>query len=541
MATTIYEPLLPVPGFDIRDFRRLPGEPVAVETHGGRTIVRVRHEALRALAREAFRDIAFFLRRGHLERLAAILQDPGASPNDRFVAEKLLENAAVAARGVLPMCQDTGTATVMAWKGEDVATGGDDARFLAEGAAEAWGSENLRYSQLAARSMFDEVNTGDNLPAQIDIQAVPGAEYRFLFIAKGGGSANKTALYQESKALLNERALDAFLRAKIDAIGVAACPPYHLAVVVGGTSPEANLKVLKLATAGWLDELPEAGSERGIAFRDPEWEARVLAMAAESGWGAQFGGRHLALDARVIRLPRHAGSCPVSIGVSCSADRNIRAVITRDGVLLERLEEHPERFLPQAPAAAALPPPEPIDLNAPMMRILQALSNRPVGTRLSLSGPLVVARDAAHARLARILEATGKLPDYFALHPIYYAGPAKTPAGMTSGSFGPTTAQRMDAYIPEFMRHGASLITLAKGNRAAATADACRRYGGFYLGTIGGAAALAAQENIARSEVLDFADLGMEAIRLIEVRDLPAFIICDDKGNDLYAKRAPKA
>ncbi len=536
----MYEPMLPLPGFDARDFRRLAGEYVAAETHGERAIVRVRPEALRTLAREAFHDIAFLLRRAHLEKLAAILRDPGASANDRFVAEALLRNAAIAARGVLPMCQDTGTATVVAWKGEDVVTGGDDARLLASGIEDAWRTGNLRYSQLAARSMFDEVNTGDNLPAQIDIQAAAGAEYHFLFIAKGGGSANKTALFQESKALLNERALDAFLRAKIDALGVAACPPYHLAVVIGGTSPEANLKTLKLASAGWLDGLPASGNERGIAFRDPAWEARVLALCAESGWGAQFGGKHLALDARVIRLPRHAGSCPVSIGVSCNADRNIRAVITRDGVLLERLEENPGRFLEAAPAVAS-PPPAPIDLAAPMAQILRALSNHPAGTRVSLSGPLIVARDAAHARLAQALEATGKLPDYFTRHPIYYAGPAKTPEGMASGSFGPTTAQRMDAYVPEFMRHGASLVTLAKGNRAAAVADACRRYGGFYLGTIGGAAALVAQEHIVRSEVLDFADLGMEAVRLIEVRDLPAFIIYDDKGNDLYAARARKA
>ncbi len=535
-----YRKLLPLPAADLRAFRQLPGDLVAEESWRGRPMLLVRPEALHLLAREAFHDVAFFLRAAHLEKLAATLDDPESSENDRFVAEALLRNAVIAAQGVLPMCQDTGTATVMAWKGEQVLTGGDDERLLVHGIEDAWREHHLRYSQLAARSMFDEVDTGTNLPAQIEIQAIGGQEYHFLFVAKGGGSANKTAFFQETKALLNERALATFLRAKIDAIGVAACPPYHLAVVIGGTSPEGNLKTVKLASTGWLDGLPVQGDDKGVAFRDLEWEAHVLAMAADSGWGAQFGGKHLALDARVIRLPRHAGSCPVGIGLSCSADRNVRGLISRAGVFLERLERDPGRFLPEAPAASSRAP-VPIDLTAPMQQILRELSRCPVGTCVLLSGPLVVARDAAHARLARVLESTGKLPEYFKRHPVYYAGPAKTPPGMASGSFGPTTAQRMDAYTAEFMRHGASLVMLAKGNRAAAVTDACRQYGGFYLGTIGGAAALVAQEHITRSEVIDFADLGMEAVRLIEVRNLPAFVICDAKGNDLYAPEARRA
>jgi fumarate hydratase class I len=523
----------PDPKTDLAQFRPLATDLVQVDNWRGREMLLVNPEALRLLAKEAFHDVSFLLRTAHLEKLAVILQDPQASENDRFVAESLVKNAVIAGRGILPLCQDTGTATVFARKGEQVLTGGEDERFLTQGIAETWQTHHLRFSQLAARSMFDEVNTGTNLPAQIEIDAVPGLEYHFLFIAKGGGSANKTALFQQSKALLHESALDAFLRERVSALGVAACPPYHLAIVIGGTSPEANLKTVKLAAAGWLDELPTQGNDQGSAFRDPAWEARVLKMAQTSGWGAQFGGRHLALDARVIRLPRHAGSCPVGIGLSCSADRNIRALISREGVFLEQLDRDPERFLAAA-AGASTAQPVPIDLAVPMDNIRQALSQHPVGTRLALSGPLIVARDAAHARLKQQLEETGTLPDYFKRHPVYYAGPAKTPPGLTSGSFGPTTAQRMDDYLAPFMRHGGSLVSLAKGERSAAMTDVCKEFGGFYLGTIGGAAALVAQEYITRSELLDFPDLGMEAIRRIEVRDLPAFIVCDDKGNQLY-------
>ncbi len=518
-------------------FRLVSADGVHVEPCNHRRLLCVEPDALRHLAREAFRDISFLLRTPQLEQWAAILDDPASSDNDRFVAAALLRNAAISAEGVLPLCQDTGTATVVACKGEAMFTGVDDALHLEVGIREAYAGCNLRFSQVAPRSMFEEQNTRSNLPAQIEVYAAPGRQYRFLFVAKGGGSSNKTLLFQETKALLNENTLAQFLREKVRALGVAACPPYHLGLVVGGTSPELNLKLLKLATAGALDHLPRAGDGAGQPYRDAAWEARLVEIAAGTGLGAQFGGRHLALDARVIRCARHAGSCPVSLGVSCSAHRNALAYIDEQGVFREQLDANPARFLPRAlevldrrigaPATAR------IALDRPRAEILAQLSRCPPGTLVLLSGPLVVARDAAHARFYELLQAGRPLPEYLARHPVYYAGPAPTPAGRVIGSFGPTTAQRMDVYLPEFMARGFSLVTLAKGPRAASVTAACREYGGFYLGTIGGAAALIGQEHVVRDEVLDYADLGMEAVRRIEVRDLPAFILVDDQGKQL--------
>lgn len=518
-------------------FRLVTTEGVRRETCGGRTLLRVEPAALQQLAREALADINFLLRTKHLEQWAAMLDDPAASENDRFVAAALLKNAAIAAEGFLPSCQDTGTATVIGCKGEAVFTGADDAAVLEAGIRETYAGRNLRYSQAAPLSMFEEQNTRSNLPAQIELYAAPGDQYRFLFVAKGGGSSNKTMLFQETKALLNESSLTQFLREKVRALGVAACPPYHLGLVIGGTSPEMNLKLLKLATAGALEHLPRQADGKGGPFRDEAWEKRLVEIAAETGLGAQFGGRHLALDARVIRCARHAGSCPVSLGVSCSAHRNAFARISPDGVFLEQLDTNPGRFLPRALAvlegrlgASATGR---IQLDRPMPEILAQLARCSAGKLVLLSGPLIVARDAAHARFYELLKAGRPLPDYLARHPIYYAGPARTPNGRVIGSFGPTTAQRMDVYLPEFMARGLSMVTLAKGNRAPSVTAACREHRGFYLGTIGGAAALIAQENIVREEVLDYADLGMEAVRRIEVRDLPAFILVDDQGNQL--------
>ena len=516
-------------------FRQVARDGVHVETCAGRNVVHVDPAALQRLAREALHDINFLLRTHQLEQWAGILDDPAASDNDRFVAAALLKNAAIAAEGILPTCQDTGTATVVACKGEEVATGADDAESLESGIREAYAGCNLRFSQVAPLSMFEERNTRSNLPAQIDIHAAKGSQYRFLFIAKGGGSSNKTALFQETKALLNEPSLTKFLREKIRALGVAACPPYHLGLIVGGTSPELNLKLLKLATAGALDHLPRSGDGSGFPYRDETWEARLVEIAAETGLGAQFGGRHLALDARVIRCARHAGSCPVSLGVSCSAHRNALAYINPDGIFLEQLDANPARFLHRAldvlqrrigSAATGH-----IRLDRPMTEILGQLSRYRAGSLVLLSGPMIVARDVAHARFYQLLKSGGPVPEYLARHPIYYAGPAQTPAGHVIGSFGPTTAQRMDVYLPEFMARGLSLVTLAKGNRAPSVTTACRDHGGFYLGTIGGAAAMIAQEHVVRDEVVDYAELGMEAVRRIEVRDLPAFIIVDDQGN----------
>ncbi len=529
-----YAPLFPMKK-DTTKYRRIDGRGVRTWTAGGRTFLRVDPAALTRLAEAAFTDAAFFFRTRHLENLASILRDPEASANDRFVARALLENAAIAAEGELPTCQDTGTANVVAHKGEAVLTGADDARALARGAFNAYAGRNLRYSQVAPTAMLDEENTGTNLPPQIDIAAEPGSEYRFLFVAKGGGSSNKTGLYQENKSLLtSEKRLADFLDEKIRAIGVAACPPYRLAVVIGGTSPEMTLKTVKLASTGYLDGLAASPAKKGQAYRDLEWEERVLALARANGLGAQFTGKYFALEARVIRMPRHAGSLPVGIGVSCNADRNIKGKITRDGVFLEQLDKNPGRFL-EALGDAGIEPGIRIDLDRPIDDVIADLARHPVGTRLALDGTLVVARDIAHARLRKMFDEGRPLPAYFREHPVYYAGPAKTPKGLASGSFGPTTAQRMDGYITDFMKAGASRVTLAKGNRGPAVIEACRAANGFYLGTIGGAAALMAKKHIVESEVLDFADLGMEAVRRIRVKDMPAFIIYDNKGHNLYA------
>jgi len=521
-------------------FRLVSREGISVERCGQRTLLRVEPEALRRLAAEAFRDLNFLFRTSQLLQWEAILDDPASSANDRFVAAALLKNAAIAAEGALPSCQDTGTATVMGCKGEDVVTGGRDVEALTEGVRQAYDRHAFRMSQVAPISLFEDANTRDNLPAQVDLYAAAGGEYRLLFVAKGGGSANKTTLTQETRALLEPEALERFLRAKVSALGTAGCPPYHLAVVLGGTSVEANLKVLKLATAGALDHMPALGeaaaAARDLPRRDPGWEERLMAIARESGLGAQFGGRHLALDARVLRLARHAASLPVSFGVSCSAHRNALARVTEDGAWLEELDGNPARFLPKAlPVLEAAGRGAPrIDLSRPIRDVCRELSRHAVGTLVLLSGPLVVARDAVHARLFSLLREGKSLPRWFLEHPVYYAGPSKTPPGRPIGSFGPTTAQRMDPYVPAFMERGASLVMLAKGNRSRTVTEACVRHGGFYLGTIGGAAALIASGHVVREEVLDYADLGMEAARRIEVRDLPAFLVTDDKGGGLY-------
>lgn len=498
----------------------------------GRKILKVNPKALELLAEQAMIDVSFLLRTSHLEKIAKILDDPEATDNDRFVAYTLLVNAQVAAEGQLPSCQDTGTAIVMAKKGEDVYTGVDDAEYLSKGIFNTFQERNLRYSQIVPLTMFDEKNSGNNLPAQIDIYAERGNEYKFLFLAKGGGSANKTFLYQQTKAVLNENKLAEFVSAKIRDLGTAACPPYHLAFVIGGTSAEANLKAVKLASTGYYDELPTSGNMAGQAFRDLEWEEKIQKICQESLIGAQFGGKYFTHDVKVIRLPRHAASCPVGIGVSCSADRNIKGKITEKGIFLEQLETNPGRFVPEK--APHLQPAVEIDLNQPMADQLKKLSEYPIKTRLSLSGTLIVARDAAHAKIKELLDSGKPMPDYFKNHPVYYAGPAKTPEGMPSGSFGPTTAGRMDSYVAEFQSHGGSMIMLAKGNRSPQVREACNKYGGFYLGSIGGPAAILAKQNIKSIEVVDFPELGMEAVRKIEVVNFPAFIICDDKGNDFF-------
>ncbi len=525
---------LELDGPDETVFRHLSSDYVSVESFGGRDLLRVAPEALTLLAREAFREISFFLRPRHLEQVAAILDDPHASGNDRAVALSLLRNAAIAAGGKLPMCQDTGTATILGKKGDRVWTGGGDAAALARGVYETYRRENLRYSQVLARSMYEERNSGTNLPAQIDLMAVDGERYDFLFVAKGGGSANKMLLFQETKALLNPASLERFMVEKMRALGTSACPPYHLVFVIGGTSAEQCLKVTKLATTGYLDRLPLGGDDSGRAFRDPELEARALELSRSIGIGAQFGGRYFALDVKVIRLPRHGASCPVGVGVSCSADRNARGRIDRDGIWLEQLEHRPERFIPAHLREGAAVEGVPIDLTRPMPEILAELSRHPVSTPLRLTGPIVVARDAAHARLKERLDRGEELPEYFRNHPVYYAGPAKTPAGMPSGSFGPTTAGRMDGYVDLFQSHGGSMVMLAKGNRSKQVTEACAKHGGFYLGSIGGPAALIAQESIRKVELLEYPELGMEAIWRIEVVDFPAFILVDDKGNDFF-------
>lgn len=525
-------------GPDTTEYRCLTTDFVRLEDLGKRRSLQVEPAGLRLLAGAAVRDVSHLFRRGHLEQLRAILDDPEASDNDRFVAREMLRNAVVAADMVLPSCQDTGTAIVIGHKGEDVYTGGGDEEALSAGIFDAYTQGYLRYSQVAPLTMYEEKNTGTNLPAQIDLHAVAGAEYRFLFVTKGGGSANKTALFQETKALLNPGSLLSFLDAKLRALGTAACPPYHLAIVVGGTSAEATLQTVKLASCRYLDDLPTSGNVHGRAFRDLELEQQVLDLTRRNGIGAQFGGKYFCLDVRVIRLPRHGASCPVGIGVSCTADRQAKAKITAEGIFLERLETDPGRFLPDEaalPSSAAVP----IDLTRPMEEIRAVLSRYPVSTRLSLTGPMVVARDIAHARMKERLDRGEGLPPYLRDHIVYYAGPAKTPEGYASGSFGPTTAGRMDSYVDLFQSQGASLVMLAKGNRSPAVTEACRRYGGFYLGSVGGPAALLAKESITRVEVLEYPELGMEAVWKIEVKDFPAFIIVDDKGHDFYAAPTP--
>jgi fumarate hydratase class I len=536
MATPpfVYQDPLPLSA-DETEYRLLSREGVSAAQFEGREILKVDPEVLSFLAEQAFRDSAFMLRTGHLKQLAAILDDPEASANDRYVALTLLKNAEVAAEGILPMCQDTGTAAIFAKKGERVWTGANDAEFLSRGVYECFTKENLRYSQVAPFDMWNEANTATNLPAQIDILSTPGQAYELLFVAKGGGSANKMLFFQETKALLNPKSFAKFVADKLPLLGTAACPPYHLVFVVGGTSAEACMKTLKLASARYLDSLPATGNELGRGFRDAQWEAKVLEIARQTGIGAQFGGKYFALDARVIRLPRHGASCPVGMGVSCSADRNIRAKITRDGVFLEKLDSNPGRFIPDAQRTLKDAGVVPIDLNRPMEEIRAELSKYPVTTRVSLSGALVVARDGAHAKLKERVDAGKGLPDYFKRHPVYYAGPSKTPKGYVSGSFGPTTAGRMDSYVDLFQSLGGSMVMLAKGNRGPEVTAACRRHGGFYLGSVGGPAAILAKENISKVEVLEYPELGMEAVWKIEVRNFPAFILVDDKGNDFFA------
>jgi fumarate hydratase class I len=532
MPNFMYQCMFPI-GADSTEYRLLTTDFVSSQAIAGQPGVAISPEGLCLLAETAFRDVAHRYRASHLAQLKRILEDPESSDNDRFVAMAMLKNAVIAAEGVFPMCQDTGTAIVMAKKGQQVWTGGGDEASLSKGIYQAYTRNNLRYSQNAPSSLYEETNTGCNLPAQIDIHAVDGDEYRFLFIAKGGGSANKTYLYQETKSVLTPQNLKAFLLAKMRTLGTAACPPYHLAVVVGGTSAEMTLKTVKLASAGYLDALPTSGSALGHAFRDPDLEAELLAASRQFGLGAQFGGKYFCHDVRVIRLPRHGASCPIGLGVSCSADRNAKARITREGIFLERLETDPARFLPEVPPgeAAAVS----IDLNCPMSQIRDALSRYPVATRLRLSGPMIVARDIAHARLKERLDAGEGLPDYFKDHIIYYAGPAKTPPGCPSGSFGPTTAGRMDPYVPLFQAQGASMVMLAKGNRSQEVTESCHRFGGFYLGAIGGPAALLGKECITHVEPLAYPELGMEAVFRITVKDFPAFIIVDDKGNDFFS------
>jgi fumarate hydratase, class I len=517
---------------DDTQYRLLSKDYISVKESDCRKILKIDPKGLEFLAREAFFDVSYFLRSKHLEKLAKIPEDPEASDNDKFVAYTMLLNQVVAAEGELPTCQDTGTAIVIGKKGEDVYTGVNDALYLSKGIYDTFQNKNLRYSQVVPLSMFEEKNTGTNLPAQIDIYADQGNSYEFLFITKGGGSANKSFLYQQSKSLLNEESLERFIREKINDIGTAACPPYHLAVVIGGTSAEATLTAVKKATAGYFDNLPLEGNKGGQAFRDREWESRIEKICRESGIGAQFGGKYFVHDVRVIRLPRHAASCPVGIGVSCSADRNIKAKITTEGIFLEVLEKNPARFLPKHPPYTE--PAVEVDLDRPMEEILKELSKYPVKTRLNLTGTMIVARDIAHANIKKMLDSGLPIPEYFKNYPVYYAGPAKTPKGMVSGSFGPTTAGRMDSYIDEFMNFGGSMIMVAKGNRSKQVVDACKKHGGFYLGSIGGPAAILARNSIKSVEVIDFSELGMEAIRKIKVENFPAFIIIDDKGNDFF-------
>ncbi|MCF2528165.1 fumarate hydratase [Yinghuangia soli] len=533
-SSSSYTDLLPL-GEDTTPYRLVTSEGVSTFEAGGRRFLQVEPEAMTLLAREAMRDIAHLLRPGHLAQVAKILDDPEASPNDRFVALDLLKNANIAAGGILPMCQDTGTAIVMGKRGQNVLTDGRDEEHLSLGIRNAYTELNLRYSQMAPLTMWDEKNTGDNLPAQVELYATAGEAYKFLFMAKGGGSANKSYLYQETKAILNPAAMLKFLDGKIRSLGTAACPPYHLAVVIGGTSAEFALKTAKYASARYLDTLPTTGSPLGNGFRDVELEAEILKLTQDMGIGAQFGGKYFCHDVRVIRLPRHGASLPVAIAVSCSADRQALAKITAEGVFLEQLETDPAKYLPDTTHEDLSDDVVHIDLNRPMSEIRAELSKYPVKTRLSLSGPVVVARDIAHAKIKERLDAGEGMPQYLRDHAVYYAGPAKTPEGYASGSFGPTTAGRMDSYVEQFQAAGGSFVMLAKGNRSQQVTDACGKHGGFYLGSIGGPAARLAQDCIKSVEVLEYPELGMEAVWKIEVEDFPAFIVVDDKGNDFFA------
>ncbi len=534
MPSFDFSPILPS-HHDDTPYRFLGSDGVSTFEAQGKTFVKVEPRAITALTEAAMKDIAHLLRPGHLAQLKKILDDPEASANDRFVALDLLKNANIAAAGVLPGCQDTGTAIVMGKRGQYVFTGGGDEEAIARGVFNTYATSNLRYSQLAPITTFEEKNTGNNLPAQIEIYATDDDEYHFLFMAKGGGSANKSLLFQETKAVLNEPALMKFLEAKIKSLGTAACPPYHLAIVIGGTSAEFALKTAKLASARALDGLPTVGSMKGHAIRDVGLEDKVLTLTQKTGVGAQFGGKYFCHDVRVIRLPRHGASCPIAIAVSCSADRQAWGKITKDGIFLEALETDPAKYLPDVDSAELGGDVVSIDLNQPMSAIRATLSTLPVKTRLSLTGPMIVARDIAHAKLKERLDSTGSLPDYMLEHCVYYAGPAKTPEGMASGSFGPTTAGRMDSYVDAFQAAGGSMVMLAKGNRSAEVTAACQKHGGFYLGSIGGPAARLAKECITKVEVKEYAELGMEAVWRIEVKDFPAFVVVDDKGNDFFA------
>ena len=535
MPEFLYSDLLPVGEADI-SYRKLTDRYVSTFEAGGRNFLHVEPEGLRLLTAEAMRDISHLLRPAHLEQLASILDDVEASANDRFVAIELLKNANIAAGGVLPSCQDTGTAIVWGHKGERVITDSDDAEAISRGIFDTFQTSNLRYSQLAPLSMFEESNTGNNLPAQIEIYASEGEIYKLAFMAKGGGSANKSFLFQETKALLNRAGLTKFLDEKLRTLGTAACPPYHLAVVIGGTSAEHALKTAKYASSKYLDTLPTQGSDAGHGFRDLEWEQNILELTQKFGIGAQFGGKYFCHDVRVVRLPRHGASCPVAIAVSCSADRQAFAKITAEGIFLEQLENDPAKYLPEASEADLSAVVVSIDLNQPMADIRNELTKYPVKTRLSLSGTLVVARDIAHSKIQERLDAGEAMPDYLKKFPVYYAGPAKTPEGYASGSFGPTTAGRMDSYVESFQAAGGSLVMLAKGNRSKQVTDACHTYGGFYLGSIGGPAARLAKDSIKSVEVLEYEELGMEAVWKIEVENFPAFIVVDDKGNDFFTE-----
>ena len=541
MATKPFKYQEPFPlGKDTTEYYLLTKYGVSVETCHGKEVLVVEPEALTHLANTATRDVAFMLRREHNEMVAKILHDPEASENDKYVALTMLRNAEVACKGQLPFCQDTGTAIIVGKKGQQVWTGGGDEEALSLGVYKTYTEENLRYSQNAPLDMYKEVNTGCNLPAQIDLYAVDGMEYKFLFVAKGGGSANKTYLFQETKALLNPDTLVKFLVDKMKTLGTAACPPYHIAFVIGGTSAETNLKTVKLASTKYYDNLPTSGNEYGRAFRDVELEKVVLKAAQESGIGAQFGGKYFAHDVRIIRMPRHGASCPVGMGVSCSADRNIKAKITKDGLWIEKLDDKPGELIPEELRQAGEGNAVKIDLNRPMKEILAELDKYPVATRLSLNGTIIVGRDIAHAKIKERLDAGEDMPQYLKDHPIYYAGPAKTPKGMASGSFGPTTAGRMDSYVDQFQSKGGSMIMIAKGNRSQQVTDACKAHGGFYLGSIGGPAAILAQNNIKKVECLEYPELGMEAIWKIEVEDFPAFILVDNKGNDFFKQIKPR-